>query len=75
MLVINSQWVIISYGIKKEKWQWRDLNHLVDFVITAVAIIAMAIPEVSFSSFYLFICPGPPTSRYSCISLLDGSND
>jgi len=39
------EWSIRTYGIAKKPWEWSDLSDVVDFIITAIAIIVVAVPE------------------------------
>jgi hypothetical protein len=54
---LTLQWVIHRFITTDLGWEWSEAKHLVDMVITAITIVAMAVPEgVDCEAFYSIFC-------------------
>jgi len=45
LLALLLKWSITDYGIHYKTWVWSELGRIVHFVITAITIIVVAVPE------------------------------
>lgn len=44
-IALVAKWVIYRFVTTDLGWEWSEAKHLVDMVITAITIVAMAVPE------------------------------
>jgi len=45
LVALILKWSITKFAIHKEPWQWSEVGILVNYVITAITIIVVAVPE------------------------------
>jgi len=44
-LALVLKWSITKFAINKEPWEWSELGIIVNYIITAITIIVVAVPE------------------------------
>ena len=50
-LGLTCRWI---YDVSKKPWQWSSLEYLVEFLVTSVTVIVVAVPEGECSDFIMF---------------------
>lgn len=70
------QFLIQEYGIRGATFEWSHFKFLVDFIITAVTIIVVAVPEVSVAHPTINLTDiGSPLGGDTCLSIFNDTND